>query len=156
MIAASYSSTSLALRLLAPLAIALSGLVATAAPAHADLRICNMTDSRVGVALGYRDAHGWVTEGWWNLDARDCRSVVSGRLNVRYYYFYALDYDRGGEWGGRYQMCTRETSFTIRGTENCLARGYDRKGFFEIDTGQQRSWTIQLIDPDRQQGGAPQ
>lgn len=152
MIAASSSSTSLALRLLAPVAVALAGLAASAAPAQADLRMCNMTGSRVGVALGYRDARGWVTEGWWNIDARECETLISGALNVRFYYVYAVDYDRGGEWGGRSFMCTRETEFTIVGTENCLARGYDRNGFFEVDTGQQRSWTIQLIDPERQGG----
>jgi hypothetical protein len=43
-------------------------------------------------------------------------------------------------------MCTRDKEFTIRGTENCLARGYDRTGFFEVDTGEQRSWTVQLTD----------
>ena len=43
-------------------------------------------------------------------------------------------------------MCSREKEFTIRGTENCLARGYDRTGFFEVDTSEQRSWTVQLTD----------
>ena len=46
-------------------------------------------------------------------------------------------------------MCTREKEFTIRGTEDCLARGYDRTGFFEVDTGEQRSWTVQLTDDRR-------
>jgi hypothetical protein len=51
-------------------------------------------------------------------------------------------------------MCSREKEFTIRGTDNCLARGYDRTGFFEVDTSEQRSWTVQLTDaaeqtPDR-------
>ena len=41
-------------------------------------------------------------------------------------------------------MCTRDKEFTIKGIEDCLARGYDRSGFFEIDTGEQRSWTVQL------------
>ncbi|WP_374333643.1 DUF1036 domain-containing protein, partial [Aestuariivirga sp.] len=36
-----------------------------AAPAHADLKLCNKTESRVGVALGYKDKEGWATEGWW-------------------------------------------------------------------------------------------
>ena len=35
---------------------------------------------------------------------------------------------------------------TIRGTDDCLARGYDRTGFFEVDTGDQPSWTVQLTD----------
>ncbi len=122
--------------------------------ARADLRICNMTASRVGVALGYRDSRGWVTEGWWNLGVRSCETLVSGQLAARYYYVHAVDYDRGGEWAGRSLMCTREKEFSIRGLENCLARGYDRTGFFEVDTGQQRSWTIQLTEQN-QQGALP-
>jgi uncharacterized membrane protein len=51
-------------------------------------------------------------------------------------------------------MCTRDREFTIRGVEDCLARGFDRSGFFEIDTGEQKSWTVQLTDPGRS-GGAP-
>lgn len=142
-----------ALRLALVAAILAGASALTAKPAHADLRLCNMTGSRVGVAIGYRDQEGWVTEGWWNLEARACETIFAGALTARYYYVYAVDYDRGGEWGGRSYMCTREREFTIRGIEDCLVRGYDRNGFFEVDTGQQRSWTIQLTDPDRQ--GAP-
>ena len=35
--------------------------------AAADFRLCNNTSSRVGIALGYKDAEGWTTEGWWNV-----------------------------------------------------------------------------------------
>lgn len=114
--------------------------------ARADFRMCNNTGSRVGVALGYKDAEGWTTEGWWNISARSCETLLRGALVARYYYIYAVDYDRGGEWSGRAYMCSREKEFTIRGTENCLARGYDRTGFFEVDTAEQRSWTVQLTD----------
>jgi uncharacterized membrane protein len=114
--------------------------------AAADFRICNNTGSRVGVALGYKDTEHWTTEGWWNLSARTCETILRGTLAARYYYVYAVDYDRSGEWAGRAYMCTREKEFTIRGTEDCLARGYDRTGFFEVDTGEQPSWTVQLTD----------
>jgi hypothetical protein len=50
-------------------------------------------------------------------------------------------------------MCTRDKEFTIRGIEDCLARGFDRTGFFEVDTGEQRSWTVQLTESAEQ---APQ
>ncbi len=125
------------------------GCLVAASPAKADLRLCNMTSSRVGIALGYRDAQGWVTEGWWNLTARGCETLLKGQLAGRFYYIYAIDYDRGGEWSGRSFMCTRDREFTIRGVEDCLARGFDRNGFFEVDTGEQQSWTIQLTDPTR-------
>ena len=49
-------------------------------------------------------------------------------------------------------MCTRDREFMIRGVEDCLARGFDRSSFFEIDTGEQKSWTIQLTDPNRPGG----
>ena len=28
-----------------------------------------------------------------------------------------------------------------------MARGYERSGFFEVDTGEQKSWTVQLTEP---------
>jgi uncharacterized membrane protein len=121
--------------------------------ALADFHICNNTGSRVGVSIGYKDADGWSTEGWWNLSARSCETLLKGTLVARYYYIYAIDYDRGGEWSGQAYMCTRDKEFTIRGTQDCLARGFDRTGFFEVDTGEQRSWTVQLTetadDPQR-------
>src|SRR5664279_2797364 len=135
-------------------AIAAALMVVSARPALADFRLCNNTGGRVGVAIGYKDADGWTTEGWWNISARSCDTLLRGALVARYYYIYAVDYDRGGEWSGKAYMCSREKEFTIRGTENCLARGYDRTGFFEVDTTEQRSWTVQLTDsaeqaPDR-------
>jgi hypothetical protein len=41
-------------------------------------------------------------------------------------------------------MCTLDKKFTIRDIADCLARGYDRIGFSEVDTGGQRAWTVQL------------
>jgi uncharacterized membrane protein len=121
-----------------------------AAPAGADFRLCNNTPSRVGVAIGYKDQDGWATEGWWNLSPRSCDTLMRGTLVARYYYVYAVDYDRGGEWSGQAFMCTRDKEFTVRGTEDCLARGYDRTGFFEVDTGEQQSWTVQLTETSEQ------
>ena len=122
-----------------------------ASPARADLQLCNGTSSRVGVAIGYKDSEGnWITEGWWNLPSHGCESTLKGTLAARFYYIYAIDYDGGGEWAGQAYMCTREKEFTIRGIEDCLARGYDRTGFYEIDTGEQRSWTVQLTETPQQ------
>ena len=119
--------------------------------ARADFRLCNNTAGRVGIALGYKDAEGWTTEGWWNVSSRSCETLLRGTLVARFYYIYALDYDRGGEWSGQAFMCSRDKEFTIKGTENCLARGFDRTGFFEVDTGEQRAWTVQLTESGEQQ-----
>ena len=104
-------------------------LAALAETAAADFRLCNNTGSRVGIAVGYKDNDGWTTEGWWNLSARTCETLLRGGLVARFYYIYAIDYDRGGEWAGRAYMCTRDKEFTIRGVEDCLARGL-RAGWF--------------------------
>lgn len=139
-----------ALKCLATAAFALTAWsFAGAGEAHADLRICNKTSSRIGIAVGYKDQSAWTTEGWWNLPASSCETLLAGPLVSRYYYIYAIDYDRGGEWSGRSFMCTQEKTFTIKGIEDCLKRGFERTGFFEIDTGEQRSWTVQLTEPGR-------
>jgi uncharacterized membrane protein len=125
-------------------------LASSTEPAAADFRLCNNTAGRIGIAIGYKDADGWTTEGWWNLPARTCETILKGNLVARYYYVYAIDYDRGGEWMGQAYMCTRDKEFTIRGIGDCLARGYDRTGFFEVDTGEQRAWTVQLTESAEQ------
>ena len=144
----SLTSTPLSARITAGLVPVLAFVVMGLwnSPAAADFRLCNNTSSRVGIALGYKDAEGWTTEGWWNVSSRSCETLLRGTLVARFYYIYALDYDRGGEWSGQAFMCTREKEFTIRGTDDCLARGYDRTGFFEVDTGDQGSWTVQLTE----------
>ena len=126
------------------------GALLCAGPAAADFRLCNNTSSRVGIAVGYKGPSGWTTEGWWNLPPRSCETMLRGTLVARFYYIYAMDYDRGGEWSGQAFMCTRQKEFTIQGSENCLARGFDRTGFFEVDTGEQRAWTVQLTESAQQ------
>jgi uncharacterized membrane protein len=134
---------------------ALAGLLAVAAvaPAQADLRLCNKTDSTISVAIGYKAKDGWRSEGWWNIGAAKCGTLLSGALASRFYYFYAVDSQHGGEWGGKAFMCSRRKMFTISGVENCVARGYERTGFFEVDTAEQRSWTVHLYQPTQKGTG---
>lgn len=145
----------IAVRAALQIALPAAMLLAFSGVAFADFRLCNNTGGRVGVAIGYKDNEGWVTEGWWNLSARSCETLLRGTLVARYYYIYAIDYDRGGEWSGQAYMCSRDKEFTIRGTQDCLARGYDRTGFFEVDTGEQRAWTVQLTETSEQSPRSP-
>src|SRR5262245_39988091 len=98
---------------LAACTLAALALVGGTAPAAADFRLCNQTPSRVGIAIGYKDKDGWTTEGWWNLTTKSCETLLRGTLVARYYYVYAVDYDRGGEWSGQAFMCTRDKEFTV-------------------------------------------
>ncbi len=132
----------------APLLVILTGLGlgASAAPALADFRVCNATQSLVGVAIGYRAQAGWVTEGWWHIEASSCKTLIEGTLASRYYYLYAEDAERGGRWEGEVNMCVAEREFKISGPGDCFARGFQRAGFQEYDTREQSSWMVQLTD----------
>ncbi len=113
-------------------------------PAKADLKLCNNTASRVGVAIGYKDTKGWASEGWWTAEPKKCLTLLKGGLIARYYYVYAVDYEKGGSWGGKSQLCIKDKIFTIRGFDNCGDRGYEKVGFFEVDTNEESDWTVSL------------
>ncbi|MEM8877022.1 MAG: DUF1036 domain-containing protein [Pseudomonadota bacterium] len=135
-------------RTLACSTLAIAGLAAAPAlEAHADLRVCNSTESLIGVAIGYHDGRAWVSEGWWNVDRNSCRILLEGDLISRFYYVYAIDYDKGGEWSESFTLCTEDKEFVIRGADRCEERGFHANGFMEVDTGEQRSWTVQLTEP---------
>lgn len=117
------------------------------ADADGTLRVCNRTANPISIALGYRAERGWQSEGWWVAGPDECKTVYSGDVGARrYYYIYAADDIGGGSWDGSVFMCTRDETFTIFGVEDCLARGYERTGFFEIDTQNRPSWMLQLTD----------
>jgi len=119
----------------------------SAAPGEGSFRVCNETANKVSVAFGYRAEKGWQSEGWWVAEPDNCVTIYRGNLEARrYYYVYAADDVSGGAWDGSVFMCTRDETFTIFGVEDCLARGYERTGFFEVDTNNRSDWTLQLTD----------
>jgi len=132
---------------LALLVLLLGGMFVSISPAYADLKVCNQTADPVSVALGYKAERGWQSEGWWVAAPQQCATVFQGNLNSRFFYLFAADDIGGGAWDGTVYMCTRDDSFTIFGIEDCLARGYERTGFFEVDTQNKSDWTLQLTDP---------
>ena len=127
-----------------------------ATPAKADLKLCNNTESRVGVALGYKDAKGWASEGWWNIGPNSFETLLKGALIARYYYIYAVDYDKGGSWGGKAVLCIRDKEFTIRGIKNCKERDYQKTGFYEVDTTEETDWTVSLSPGEKTTPAAEQ
>lgn len=115
-----------------------------ALPAQARLDVCNDTGSRVGIAVGYHDGSEWVSEGWWHLDGHKCGPVIETALDARYYYLFVIDFDAGGGWSGLATLCVAPDAFTIRGREDCEARGRFTAGFFEVDTAHAPDWTVRL------------
>lgn len=119
-------------------------MVSVGTPARADLKLCNNTASKVGVAIAYKDKEGWASEGWWPVEPQKCLPLLKGALIARYYYIYAVDKEKGGSWGGKSQICIKDKIFTIRGIETCTERGFQKQGFFEVDTGEEADWTVSL------------
>jgi uncharacterized membrane protein len=128
--------------------LALAAGLASASPALADIKLCNATPSRIGVSIGYQDVQGWATEGWWTISSQTCETLLRGTVPSQFIYVHAVDYDRGGEWAGSNFMCTDEKSFMIRGVDECSKRGFKRSGFFEVNTGDAKEWTVRLTDPE--------
>lgn len=128
------------------LALVIGMLSLMSSPAKADFRICNDTKSLVGAALGYKEDGKWVSEGWFQVQPETCSSLIEGDLNSRYYYIYAEDADKGGQWRGDVFLCTTEREFRIEGIEDCFKRGLIKTGFFEIDTGNRANWMVRLTE----------
>jgi uncharacterized membrane protein len=122
-------------------------------PAAASLKLCNKTAARIGVAFGQANQDTLTSEGWFNLKPGSCEDIVSGDLAEGPYFIHAIDYDRGGEWGGQDLMCISDTEFKIDGSADCYARGYTRAGFRRIETNGQKHWSIDLTDGNRSPAG---
>ncbi len=121
-------------------------ILLAAVPAHADFKLCNKADVSARVAFGQFDGKAWASQGWWTIPPQKCETLLSKPLNARYYYLYGTD-GGSGTWNGGTYFCTAAIGpFLISGRGNCAGRGYDRKGFFAVDTGDNLSWTQWLSD----------
>lgn len=100
----------------------------------AGLEICNDTEARQTVAIGYKGDADWVSEGWWNIQPGNCVTPVKGDLKRRYYYLLT----KSSGWifdDENIVFCTASDAFTIVGDTDCKARGYRKGQFAKIDTG---------------------
>ncbi len=57
-------------------------LLASAAPAHADLKLCNRMSYVVEAAIGIDDKAATATRGWFRIDPAACRVVAQGTLTA--------------------------------------------------------------------------
>jgi len=115
-------------------------------PARADFTLCNKADVAAKAAFGLYNGKDWESRGWWTIKPQKCETLFVGKLNARYYYLYATD-GASGTWNGGTTFCTAPNpNFKIAGRGNCAARGYDRKGFFVVDTGNSPDWKTWLSD----------
>ena len=57
-------------------------LLASAAPAHADLKLCNRMSYVIEAAIGIDDKAATATRGWFRIDPAACRVVAQGTLTA--------------------------------------------------------------------------
>jgi uncharacterized membrane protein len=131
-------------RLFLAVAVGLLALPCLAAPALAAFSVCNKTGQAVRAAIGRFDGTNWTSEGWWTVKAGACATLLTGPLQGRFYYMYATD-GAAGIWDGKTRFCVApEKRFKSVGRADCAKNGFDRRGFFEVDTGKKPDWTQTL------------
>ena len=105
---------------------------AEAVEREAGFSFCNDMDAVAWGALGYHEGDEDIATGWFKVEPHTCLKAIKDRLRDKEYFAYAtLDPASGRKlsWGGDYPFCTMENRFTIKGRENCEARGYRTTGF---------------------------
>ena len=100
-------------------------LLASAAPAHADLKLCNRMSYVVEVAIGIDDKAATATRGWFRIDPAGCRVVAQGTLSADR---ILLNARALGVYGaspipqsGRDTLCTAPDNFVIAAARQCRA-----------------------------------
>src|SRR5690348_13263570 len=108
----------------APLALltALLPLMA-AAPARADLTVCNRTSYRMQTAIGIERRANVETRGWFRLDPGECRKVVDGAFDADMTYVHARTPPVYGPsplpQDGEAEFCVRDGDFEFPNGRGC-------------------------------------
>lgn len=102
--------------------LVLSAVTLGPRPASAELTFCNDAAVALSTAVARYDAsaQAFVARGWYNLDPGECKTVVGGELDNRYYYVYAEKPDGSPiTTDGTAPFCAPETSFSFSQKADC-------------------------------------
>jgi uncharacterized membrane protein len=100
-------------------------LLASAAPAHADLKLCNRMSYVVEAAIGIDDKAATATRGWFRIDPAACRVVVQGTLTADRILLHARALGLYGAspipQNGGDTLCVAPDDFVIAAARQCRA-----------------------------------
>lgn len=108
----------------APLAAAaFAGAIAFAAPAAADLKICNRMSYVAEAAIAVQERGAAASRGWFRVDPGQCRSVLQGGLTADELFIHTRVNPVYGPppaaQTGDMDFCVAESNFVIGGARNC-------------------------------------
>lgn len=116
--------------------------------AFGQLRLCNKTPVLVEAASGKLLNDKWVANGWWRIWPDECTTVVAGSLDNRHYYLHAKARGVKVTWGKDYIFCTASRVLDDVPRGSCAERGFDSTPFFDVDVGEARAHTMNLVCED--------
>src|SRR6476660_595940 len=122
-------------RILMSLPAAAVSFVFSAAPALADLKICNRMSYVVEAAIGIDDKAATATRGWFRIDPATCRVVVQGTLSADR---ILLNARALGVYGaspipqnGSDMLCIAQENFVIAAARQCRS-GQTQAAFTQV------------------------
>jgi uncharacterized membrane protein len=122
-------------RFLMTLPAAVVSFAFSAAPAVADLKICNRMSYVVEAAIGIDDKAATATRGWFRIDPASCRVVVQGTLAADR---ILLNARALGVYGaspipqnGRDMLCVAQDNFIIAAARQCRS-GQTQAAFTQV------------------------
>jgi uncharacterized membrane protein len=99
--------------------------LASAAPAAADLKICNRMSYVVEAAIGIDDKAATATRGWFRIDPAACRVVLQGALTADRILLHARALSLYGAsplpQNGNDTLCVASDNFVIAAARECRA-----------------------------------
>jgi uncharacterized membrane protein len=116
------------------LILALLAALSLAAPARADLQLCNKTSYVLDLALGLEEKGAAATRGWFRVDPGACRTVLHGALNAEKVYLHARALAAYGPsplpQTGHADLCIADANFVIAAARACHSRSGQRLARF--------------------------
>jgi uncharacterized membrane protein len=97
--------------------VSLTAAIAGAAkPANAEVKFCNNNSSETSVAIAYRSADGWISEGWFLVRSGRCTLVHSSPVTSPFYIHAHTPRDQKTfiEWGKDKTFAVSRKKFTFQ------------------------------------------
>jgi uncharacterized membrane protein len=114
------------IRIKTQILILATALGPVAAPARADLQLCNRMSYVVETAIGIEDKGAAATRGWFRIDPGAFRTVMQGEVQAESLYVHARALPVYGAsplpQGGHADLCVAQDNFVLASARTCSGR----------------------------------